>query len=94
MWSVWRRKFSWQNLCPILFADPFGFFVVMRRARQPVAREVKDAADPDYYPGITAEMKSEDYGHLDGRIVAVDYGLPDADMVEERRAYYLATERR
>jgi hypothetical protein len=29
MWYVWRAKYGWENLCPILFADPFGFFVVM-----------------------------------------------------------------
>jgi hypothetical protein len=93
MWYVWRLKYGWENLCPILCADPFGLFVVMRRAAQPVTREEKDAADPDYYPGITAESKPDDYGRLDGRIVAVDYGLPDADMVDGRRSYYSTTVR-
>ena len=79
---------------PDSFADPFGFFVVMARAAQPVTSEEVRAADPDYYPGITAETKPEDYGRLNGRIVAVDYGWPDADMVEHRRAYYAATDRR
>jgi hypothetical protein len=91
MWYVWRPKYRWENLCPILFADPFGLLVVMARAAQPVTFEEVRAEDPDYYPGITAEAKPEDYGRLNGRIVAVDYGWPDADMVAGRRAYYLRT---
>jgi hypothetical protein len=92
MWYVWRLKYRWENLCPILFADPLGFFVVMKRAAQPVTREGKDAADPDYHPNITAEAKPEDWGRLGELIVAVDYGLPDQDMVDEQRAYYTNTE--
>lgn len=94
MWFVWRRKYGWENLCPILFADPLGLLVVMARADQPLTHEEVRAATPDYYPDITAETKPEDYGRIAGRIVAVDYGLPDADLVEDRRAYYEITERR
>jgi len=59
----------------------------MPRASQPVTFAEIEAL-PDYYPEITAESKVEDYGRLGGRVVAIDYGLPDRDMVENQRAYY------
>jgi hypothetical protein len=88
MWRTWRRVFGWHNLCPILFADPFGLVVVMPRAAQPVTLEEMVEATPDYYPDITSETKPADFGRVGDRVLALDYGLPDADMVLERRAYY------
>jgi hypothetical protein len=91
MWQKWRPRFPHfaHQLCPIKFADPFGCVVVMARADRPVTLEEIDAAGYDNdYPDIHVEFgKIENWGKLDGRIVAVDYGLPDADMVRERRAY-------
>ncbi|MDE2137026.1 MAG: hypothetical protein KGJ68_06280 [Gammaproteobacteria bacterium] len=89
MWRVWRLKFAkWECLCPVLLADPFGLVVVMPRASTgPTAEEI-ERAKPDHYPDITCEWKPEDCGLLDGRLVALDYGLPWADSVRERRAYY------
>lgn len=89
MWRTWRPIFGWENLCPIKFADPLGVFVVMPRATQPVTCEDVVAATPDYYPDITSETKLEDFGRVGNRVLALDYGLPDADMVAERRAYYI-----
>ena len=88
MWKTWRPIFGWSNLCPIIAADPLGLIVIMRRARQPVTQEAVDAADPDDYPATTAECKAEDYGLLEGSIVALDYGLPDEGMIQEKRAYF------
>lgn len=95
MWYRWRLVFGWKTLCPILFADPFGLIVIMRRARQPISlQEIRDA-DPDYYPDTTAEVKEENFGFLDdGSIVAVDYGVAGRDMLRERRAYYLEMQAR
>jgi len=87
MWTRWRLVFDWQTLCPIYASDRFGFFVVMPRATQPVSREEVDAL-PDYYPDITAEAKPDDYGFVNGSVVALDYGLPDQDMIQQRRKYY------
>lgn len=87
MWEYWRPRFQWKTLCPILYADSLGLLVVMPRAAQPVPQKMVDAM-PDYYPDITAETKHEDFGNLDGSIVALDYGLPLADSVRKRRAYY------
>lgn len=79
--------FGWETLCPVLFADPIGLLVVMPRAQQPVTEAEVDAL-PDYYPDVTSEVKVEDHGRIDGRILALDYGYPDRRMVHERRAYY------
>ena len=90
MWYRWRPVFGWNSLCPVLFADPLGMLVVMRRARQPVTLQEIIDADPDDYPDTTAEVKEENFGFLqDGSIVAVDYGVAGTDMVRERRAYYV-----
>ena len=88
MWRTWRPVFGWQNLCPIEFADPLGFVVVMPRAAQPVTEEEVDGAAGDYYPDITSELKPADFGRVSGCVLALDYGLPDAEDVRERRAYY------
>jgi hypothetical protein len=87
MWFHWRPLFKWRTLCPIHFADPLGVLVVMPKAIQPVADSAVKAL-PDYYPGVTAELKSDDYGYVGGQLVALDYGLPYADSVRERRTYY------
>jgi hypothetical protein len=88
MWQVWRIKFGWDKLCPVVAADSLGFFVIMPWAEQPVSDAEARAAQVDYYPEITAETKAADYGRVAGRVVALDYGLPEERMVRDRRAYY------
>ena len=46
----------------------------MPRAIQPVSEEEVDAL-PDYHPSISAELKPDDYERLQGKTVALDYGL-------------------
>ena len=88
MWKKWRPIFGWPHLCPVLFADPLGLVVVMVRAVQPITPEEANEAIGDYYPDVTSETKPEDFGRLKSRVVILDYGLPDRDMVLERRTYY------
>jgi hypothetical protein len=88
MWRVWQPIFRWPYLCPVSFADPLGLVVVMPRAYQPVTFEEVVAATPDWYPDPTCETKPEDFGRIGGQVLALDYGLPYADTVAERRAYY------
>ncbi len=88
MWYHWRPIFGWDNLCPIVFADPIGLVVVMPRATQPVTFDDVVAATPDHYPDTTSETKPADFGRLGNRVFALDYGLPYADSVAERRTYY------
>ena len=91
MWRTWRPIFGWRNLCPIYYADSMGIIVVMPRAEQPVTfDDVVNATsgEHDYYPENTAETKPEDYGRVGTLVLALDYGLPDRDKVNERRSYY------
>ncbi len=89
MWQVWRPRFEWVHLCPVLFGDSLGLVLIMRRAQQPITDEELTAfLEIQTYPGDTAECKADDHGRLSGKVVTVDYGLPDEDMVEERRTYY------
>jgi hypothetical protein len=87
MWFKWRTVFGWQSLCPVYFADPVGFLVVMPRAAQPVTRAQIESL-PDYYPTYTAECKVEDYGQFAGAVVALDYGLGFSDAIAIQRTYY------
>lgn len=87
MWRKWRLKFKWACLCPVLFADRCGLVVVMPRAAEGVTEEEIEQASHELYPDVTCEWKAADCGRLNGRLVAIDYGLPWADGVKERREY-------
>jgi hypothetical protein len=87
MWRTWRPFFRWNTLCPVLFADPVGVLVIMPRAQQPVDNAEVEGL-PDAYPTITSESKAEDFDRLGGRVVALDYGIPYAAWVSERRLYF------
>jgi hypothetical protein len=75
--SLWRR-WPCAECCPVLFALPFGLMVVMPRVRL-----MTDAEFLDFdYEGFTrkesysiaVENKSNSFGWLDGKVVAIDYG--------------------
>jgi len=87
MWKKWRLIFRWKNLCPIVLSDPTGFFLLMRRAEQPVSFDDIKCADIDYYPDIDVEYKPENWGMIEGMVVCLDYGIAEADLVIQRRAY-------
>ena len=88
MWRVWRPIFGWESLCPVVFADPLGLFVVMPRAAQPVTQEEVEVGRGDPYPPPTGEWKPDDHGRLGDRVVVVDYGIWARDDVERERTYY------
>jgi hypothetical protein len=92
MWRYWRRVFpAWEHLCPIVFADRYGFVVVMPRAGLPDDPAALDAAverDAECYPQPTVEFRGDEYGIVADRVVCFDYGLADAAMVRVRREYY------
>jgi len=82
--SIHEREMStlgWPELCPIVFALPGGWMVIMRRA-EPLSDE--DFADIDldriFMPEdgrvIPGEPKGSSLGRFKGRIVVVDYGEP------------------
>ena len=72
---TWGRGGS-PKLCPVLWADRFGLFVVMRRAEilaePPTPMRFHQFTFGESIPPI--ECKADSFGVLDGRLVAVDYG--------------------
>jgi hypothetical protein len=75
--NMQEKLFSgvWEELCPVVFAIPGGFCTVMKRA-QPIDEskwEELSQTIPEHIFNI-AESKSINYGWLDGKIVAIDYG--------------------
>jgi hypothetical protein len=69
---------GYPEVCPVLFALPGGWLLVMRRAVM-LTDEEWAAFDPKAFcetPNyvIPAEFKQDSFGKLDGRIVAIDYG--------------------
>ena len=81
--NAWRETNAWWHkyLCPVIYADPDGGFLVMRRARMMTVKEheawrqeliKRDEYRPDA-PEEPYEEKLEDWGYLDNQPVAVDY---------------------
>jgi hypothetical protein len=71
----WARMVD-GRLCPIVFSLPGGWLVVMLRAR-PLTDYEWRALDPivgDAFRELPVERKSDSFGVLYGRYVAVDYG--------------------
>jgi hypothetical protein len=91
-WTIWRPRLGWSSLCPVLFADPLGLLVVMPWAGDAATNEEVKALEEriglECKAFTDAEGKPSDYRVLNGKVVAVDYGLAHEDMVRERRAYY------
>jgi hypothetical protein len=79
MWNVWRPRFGWEHLCPVVWSDPEGHILVMQRVTQCVTdsevREFEQRLLERFKRIPSTESKSEDWGHLpDGTMVVVDYG--------------------
>lgn len=82
--NMQERAFSFMGsprLCPVVFAAPGGWLVVMRRVR--VMTEVEfmefdiqewwdEVVESGFWPPV--EKKSDSFGWLDGKVVAIDYG--------------------
>lgn len=69
---------GWPELCPVLWSVPGGFFLVMRRARvltdeEFLVLDMERWVQQENYT-VPAEIKSDSFGYLDGKLVAVDYG--------------------
>lgn len=89
---------EWPELCPIRWSLPGGWLVVMPRCNEVTARSVwpsepertEDHLPDDLYERLVehddyrvpAENKLFSWGWYAGRLVAVDYGSPEA--IEER----------
>ena len=87
VWVVWRPIFSWKHLCPVIALDPFGIFLLMYKAEQPVSQEEIDEADDEVYPNIEIECKPENWGRIKNKIVCLDYGIETKELVDKQREY-------
>ena len=78
MQEVKFSKAGWPELCPVLFSLSGGWLIVMPRTRVLTDEEFltldleKWVDRGDYI--IPSEIKSDSFGYLNGRLVAVDYG--------------------
>ena len=72
-------RLGWPEVCPVLWAMPGGWLVVMPRA---TCLTTPTPFDEEYHARLTnlpdrvipAENKASSWGYLGGRLVAVDYG--------------------
>lgn len=91
-WSVWRPRFEWTCLCPVLWAAADGSVLIMQRAIQDVTEhEIVAIEDTDKHPWPSCESKPEDWGRLeDGRVVMLDYGYAcdNEQAIRDMRTYY------
>lgn len=72
-------KFNYPQLCPIVFSDIFGLFIVM-----PYCEPIDEVlSDPEFqkfikindsWGTVPAENVLENFGLLNGRLVIIDYG--------------------
>lgn len=79
--NMQEREFArtgWPELCPVLWAVPGGWVLVMARAQPLTAAEWSDFRPDDFCAArdyaVPVESKHCSFGTLAGRIVAVDYG--------------------
>jgi hypothetical protein len=76
-------RFADETFCPVLFADPLGMVVVMRRA-QTIGHALPDAVfteltrvedcEGNEYHHTLFDNSPHNFGWLGNRFVAVDYG--------------------
>lgn len=65
----YKKVADW--LCPVEFLSPDGRLLMMRRA-EPI--RPSDQL-PDKLPSFLTDVKRENFGWLDGRLVCVDYAM-------------------
>ena len=90
MWTVWRPKFNWKHLCPVLWCAPTGAMLVMQRGTSDATEAEIRAIYGRFYPDVGCEDKCADWGHVDGRLVVFDYGyICDSEAaMQQQREYY------
>ncbi len=70
----WWRWYQDPRTCPVMFADPFGFIVVMPRAQRRAPDDVWDVARTGYFDGLPEDHIPENVGWINDRPVMIDYG--------------------
>lgn len=76
--QLWRFLRDDSALCPVHFALPGGWLIVMPRAEALTDEEFLDLPVEDFLDRgdwvVPAERKTDSFGWWRGRLVAVDYG--------------------
>lgn len=68
-------KYNKYEICPVLFSSWGGWFLVMPRLKLPSEEEFKESGiTKQYCDRLNVEFKSNSFGWMDGRLVAIDYG--------------------
>lgn len=72
-WQLWHDHLQWCDWAMPLFAKPLqispcGTVMAMQRTERP--RNL-----PEWVPSIWTDLKIDNYGTIDGRLVCHDYGL-------------------
>lgn len=75
MWNCSEMK---DKLCPIVFSIPYGFLIVMRRAKVATVLDITEEQLYDYCQHekwvLPVELKHDSFGYYKGKLVAIDYG--------------------
>jgi hypothetical protein len=66
---LWWGNGKDERLCPIVFADPLGLFVVMQRTE-----DIDYLPPEDDFRYLPLDYKVENFGLLNGKVVLRDYG--------------------
>ena len=83
-WEFWqdnkenKRIARW--LAPCEFISPCGIILAMKKTTKPERSQY-----PKMMPEFLADLKRTNFGLLDGRLVAHDYGLYNVDTLTKRK---------
>ena len=70
----YKYKQCKEYLCPIIFHDLLGFIVVMKRVQPVYDLDEYDISFMDYTIPVFNDIKRNNFGLLDGKLVKIDYG--------------------
>ncbi len=83
-WDFWnynkddKRVARW--LAPCEFISPCGTILAMKKTTEPEKSDY-----PNTVPGFLTDLKRKNFGMLDSRLVAHDYGLYNVDTPTKRK---------
>ncbi len=68
---LWWKQTKDPRLCPILFSDCFGLFVIMPRIK---ILDESFIINYSYFKGLPVESKPRNFGIYKNKYVVIDYG--------------------
>lgn len=70
----YKYKLYREHLCPIIFHDLLGFVVIMKRVQPVYDLDEYDISFMDYTIPVFNDIKTNNFGLLDNKLVKIDYG--------------------